>query len=345
MEIDEIQNILLDRINYYELSKIKKCLKKTAKIHNLNETDITKIILNNLLSNVGKFRLKTALPGLEFLTDKQLNHLYQEHDKIFHNITNLKFTVENTEKFALESKSKSKWGATRNISRSQQKFKKYTKFFPKNIEKVVDIGCGDGLDLSYIRQTYNIKMWNAVCADIKDERDPNYQKKTMHLKIELDKPMKIKNNSVDVVFLFHVIHHMMDNVYDRLNDIYRILKPGGILCVKDHDVRTKEQAINVSFQHYSYELFSIGNKTSTGHKGATSKETAFTGSKTGSGLKTRTVFDLAKNFRKEMPMIFYNSVELDVMLNKIGFRQIYFNKNKNLTYTFEAVYKKILYEF
>jgi predicted SAM-dependent methyltransferase len=132
------------------------------------------------------------------------------------------------------------------------------------------------------------------------------------LKIELDKPLNVKDNSVDVVFLFHVLHHMMDNVYKRLEDIYRILKPNGILCIKDHDVRTKEQAINVSFQHYVYELF-------------TSKES---------------VFDLAKNFRKEMPMIFYNSVELDTMLKEVGFERIYFNKNKNLTYTFEAVYKK-----
>ncbi len=105
---------------------------------------------------------------------------------------------------------------------------------------------------------------------------------------------------------------MMDDVVERLKDIYRILKPGGIICIKDHDVKTKDEAKFVDFQHYVYELYTT--------------KVAY--------------YELAKDFDKHVPMNYFNIVELDKILRDVGFTRLFLNKNKNLTFTFEAVYKK-----
>ncbi len=315
----EIIEILQDRKPTYKYHQIIECLDLTMKKHKLTREEVEKIVLNDLLINVGKFRLHTSFLNLNEMMRDRVK--YTEYNSIFHNITNMHFTIDNAKKYFLQKNGKSThasaWGVNRNDKRADQKLKKYIKFFPKISENtvIVDIGCGDGLDI--IRASSDIPPANRMCADIKDERDVKYRDKSIHLTIELGKKLKMKGDSVDIVFLFHVIHHMMDDVYKRLEDIYRILKVGGILCLKDHDVRTERQAKNVDFQHYVYELGTFHTRE-----------------------KNPTI-ELAKNFPKYMPMNYYNSVELSGMLKRIGFTEIYFNKNNNLTYTFDGVYRKI----
>src|SRR5580698_1982706 len=229
----EIIEILQDRRPTITYSQITECLDQTAKKHKITRGEVDEIILRDLLINVGKNRIHTSDLNLYEMTKDRLR--YSDYNSIFHNITNMHFTIENVKKyyFISRKKEKSAWGLLggRNEKRADQKLKKYTKFFPK-IDKnsvIIDIGCGDGLDIARTSLKLGVDVGNRVCADIKDERDVKYRDKSIHLTIELGKPLKMKSNSVDLVFLFHVIHHIMDNVYDRLKDIYRILKIGGVL--------------------------------------------------------------------------------------------------------------------
>ncbi len=222
----------------------------------------------------------------------------------------MRYNSRNLQNFASQRKDSSKWGSNKNKSRSDQKLKKFVKYFPKIIDVCVDLGCGDGLDIMNVGLIYRVKT--PICADIKDERDFKYKNNSKFLTVVPDKPLKIDDGVVDVVLMFHVIHHMVVGVFERLNDIYRIMKIGGILCIKDHDVNSKKQAENVDFQHYVYGLQEYGASPT----------------------------ELATNFEQYLPMTYYTCDEINEYLLSLGFVNLLINKNKNLTFTYDAIYRK-----
>ena len=62
-----------------------------------------------------------------------------------------------------------------------------------------------------------------------------------------------KDNSIDIIISTMVIHHMNDAV-TTLKDVHRVLKPEGLLIIKEHDSDNEYTEIIIDAVHFIYEL-------------------------------------------------------------------------------------------
>lgn len=65
----------------------------------------------------------------------------------------------------------------------------------------------------------------------------------------------IPDGSVDLVTIYIGLHHCPPDMLDSFTrSIYRVLSPGGVLIIRDHDVKTKEMGEFVSLVHTVFNL-------------------------------------------------------------------------------------------
>lgn len=107
----------------------------------------------------------------------------------------------------------------------------------KDITNYVDIGCAEGgntlkiSDMLFSKSTFGHEVEEFNYEEIKGPIIFTRENLTIH-----------KNNSVDLITLLMVIHHNED--INLFKEIRRILKPFGLLVVKEHDV----------FKDYQYKF-------------------------------------------------------------------------------------------
>lgn len=201
-----------------------------------------------------------------------------------------------------------KWGANKSLDAELRKNAQFIPYIPKNINKYVDIGCGSGIVLAAFKRRFNIR--DAICADVEDNRETAY-KSFPFIKIEPDTSIPIPDSSVNLVTLFHVVHHMMDDVRGRVIDIARMLKPGGMLLVKDHDVRDRRDASNVDFEHFVYQI----------------------------GESPNDIIQIMTQFDTELPMNYYSSEQLCDIISEY-LTLVWVQDARHLTKVYSAVFKK-----
>lgn len=187
-----------------------------------------------------------------------------------------------------------------------EQYSKFTVYIPKNVDIFLDIGCGDGQVLSIIAKEFNIKR--PICCDIEDVRTT---KENEFLLIEPTFTLDFEENSVDIISIFHTLHHMIDAIF-RLKDIHRVLKVGGFLFLKDHNVVTEEDAENVSFEHFVYSI-----------------------------AEGKATINDAEKYGEIEPMFYYKESQVTKFLEAIGFKKLYVDLYNNPTKTYVAIYKKI----
>jgi len=93
--------------------------------------------------------------------------------------------------------------------------------------KVLDIGCGRGLLLDKLRQ----HGWVPLGTELSEDAAA-YARNHLHLPV-LTQPLEeigLPSNEFDLVILWHVLEHVQ-SPRDMVNEIARVLKPGGILLV------------------------------------------------------------------------------------------------------------------
>lgn len=88
---------------------------------------------------------------------------------------------------------------------------------------VIDLSCGDGIT-TYILQKLGatVSPYELIPEDCKLKEKPKYA--------NVQKALPIPDNSADVVIFQEVMEHLPNHVYS-LQEIYRILKPGGELFI------------------------------------------------------------------------------------------------------------------
>lgn len=155
-----------------------------------------------------------------------------------------------------------------------------------NIKKgitVLDFGCGEG--------NYTIPVAEAVGGQGKVyaldkkirklrqvERKANRQKLTNIKTILSEGEVDLDKDSVDIVLLFDVLHHI-DNKQKLLNNLYNILKPDGLVSIFPHHHITREELIKIvsqdgifilSDEHHDESLYNF-RKGERGYNGSQGK--------------------------------------------------------------------------
>lgn len=108
------------------------------------------------------------------------------------------------------------------------------KFGVKSTDKVLDLGCGDGLNMVILRE---MGAPDVIGVDISKKilevaKKNNPKNKFYHASAE---KLPFRSGTFDVVFLDSVFHHLL-HYKPALAEIRRVLKKGGYLCFSEpHD--------------------------------------------------------------------------------------------------------------
>lgn len=105
--------------------------------------------------------------------------------------------------------------------------------------KVLEIGCGNGNGVRLIRKYFSPKFIYAIDLDermIKIAKEKNAHSST---KFELASATKLcyEQDYFDAIFDFWIIHHI-PNWRNCIDELYRVLKPGGEIILEDYSLDT-----------------------------------------------------------------------------------------------------------
>lgn len=201
------------------------------------------------------------------------------------------------------------WGIGKTLRSFYFKNAVFLPWIPARINNYVDIGCGDGLDVVALGQRYRIG--SSTCADIADHRDEKHRRGKF-VKVELGRPLAIPDNTADLVVVFHSIHHMREDVPTRLADIVRITTPGGLIFIKDHDVKNRLEASNVDFEHLAYLVAD----------------------------RNEPVEQLAREFPTFEPMTYLPASRVNEIMLAAGTERVFHGEINKRTYVYGSVYRK-----
>ncbi len=207
------------------------------------------------------------------------------------------------------------------ISRDNSRYNEIIKHIPQ-FDKIVylDIGGGDGENSKLLCHLLKSKSKDISCfdSDIKDLRNLYFTSK-FEL-IEPNKELSFKNSSITIISSLHSVHHMSDALF-RLKDISRMLIPGGILILRDHNVESQHDSNIVNFEHFVYSI----------------------------GEGTVSIDDVAR-YDKILPMYFFSSAYLRNYIKNLGFDELYYHEDekklrngkvaKRETKTYWAIFKR-----
>lgn len=116
-------------------------------------------------------------------------------------------------------------------------------------KRILDIGTEDCYFIDKLNE-FN----TAFGINIKSNYSYHTNKKC--IKIYNGTNIPFKSNSLNLVTIFMVLHHITDisKRQKLLQDIKRVLKKDGFLLIKEHDVQTAKEEYLINFIHYFYEL-------------------------------------------------------------------------------------------
>ena len=261
----------------------------------------------------GKINIKMDIPQKKNILTKVFGK-----DVKFTNNTSSAMDIQNTLKFHMGTvESEDKWGFNKTVASFSRKNAQLLKFVHSDriIQTYMDIGCGSGVDMVAMMTKYTIKK--GICADIKDMRiDPD---KSDFLKVKPRTPLDVPDNSVDLITIFHTLHHVqLDYLHDNgmvgyFSNIHRVAKKGAIVLIKDHDVKTQDEASNVDFEHACYTISSW----------------------------KKSLPELLNNYGTIEPMIYYSADEIISIMESLGFKLLWTGVMSKLTYIYGVAFKKM----
>lgn len=120
---------------------------------------------------------------------------------------------------------------------------------------ILDIGGADCSIIKELGEKLNINKQNIYCTDIiypKDYKDGYINDINFKLLIQ-DTKLPFDDNSITLVTCLMTLHHVK-NIEYLLNEIFRILKPNGILIIREHDLTYNGIAMVFDIMHGLYEL-------------------------------------------------------------------------------------------
>lgn len=307
IEVTELPNIQSDKSGEpIESSKTK--MEIETKMDNVEETGEIK---GGSLTDqpITRFTTQPINLAIDFNTKaklvKKITNRYPTRQTMMKILTDYAGTVDSN-----------KWGSGRSLDSYYRRNRVFIPYLKNGT--LLDFGCGDGVDCAAIKLNYDIV---ATAADIADNRKSEYKSESQFCLVEPGKPLDLPDNTFDIITMFHVIHHMRDDVKARLRDIYRLLKPGGVLLIKDHDVLSATHASNVDFEHFVY------------HIGETKVELT-----NPSETKHKFVQNAMQQYPEIEPMWYYSAKDIQAMVMELNMEQLWTGSINIVNYTFGSVF-------
>ena len=126
-----------------------------------------------------------------------------------------------------------------NMSQYSEDFEKYKQFFNKHVRydysifdipksaKILDVGCGFGDRIEILKSMDYTKVFG---IDIDEHMVKEAQEKGLNVSFGAIEDTKLDEAQFDIILVENVFHHI--SLYEKaLDELYRILKPGGVLCI------------------------------------------------------------------------------------------------------------------
>jgi ubiquinone/menaquinone biosynthesis C-methylase UbiE len=124
------------------------------------------------------------------------------------------------------------------------------------ITSYMDFGGGDGAISSAVAKSLNISQDRAYSADITEWFTREIKKpydNLIYITISPDTPLKLPDNSIDLVTAFQVLHHV-ENIKFAIKDLHRVLRSGGILIIREHNCENSTDRMMCDVEHSLYEV-------------------------------------------------------------------------------------------
>ena len=135
---------------------------------------------------------------------------------------------------------------------NEENLERILKFCRDKIQgRVLDVGCGDGFFTAQILQRFNLK--NIYGLDISSKAVDLARLKHPEIKFQQGALNHIpeETNSIDSVTMIEVIEHLVD-IEGTLKELFRVMKPGGILLITTTDFNLLKQVIIAMFFFEKY---------------------------------------------------------------------------------------------
>lgn len=212
-------------------------------------------IIGNSQFRLCKYIKKDFCKKISSLVKRKLtdNEIYDEMFDWVHN--NLK---EKTRELLLHDNNK--YRSTNRAEKIQDLIKRYlnTEHKPESPSdlNVLDIGCAEGAITVMVGKYMNLDPKQVHGCDIENITDDNpYQNQFTftHLSDPSSYHLPYENDSYEVVLALMSLHHI-PNKRAMLTEIYRVLKPGGLLILREHHCISNGLSIVLDVIHGFYSM-------------------------------------------------------------------------------------------
>lgn len=106
------------------------------------------------------------------------------------------------------------------------------------LERVLEIGCGEGTGAKQILRYWQPKQLDAIDLDPKMIARAKRRIRNKNVVFRVGDVADLSfaaSNTYDAVFDFGILHHV-PNWQDALDELHRVLKPGGLLHIEDGSI-------------------------------------------------------------------------------------------------------------
>jgi ubiquinone/menaquinone biosynthesis C-methylase UbiE len=240
--------------NYY-IYLINNEIKKLKKVKS-EETNETKKDIKKLLEVWPKKTFDLIMKNLKFsnITEKEVDNIlskYESDNDILFHLNKLRFSKDNNKENKEENDSDMIRGKAR-VREIKTLFQENDIYLETNkYSKYLDIGSGNGIITKTIGNYFKFSFENIYGVEItkwmeKDHQDNKTAIKTSYIVGDI---LPFDDNSFELVTCIMSIHHF-EYREKMLNEIERILKPNGLLLVRDHEYDyTKELKDLIDLEH------------------------------------------------------------------------------------------------
>lgn len=141
-------------------------------------------------------------------------------------------------------------GHYRGLNRSNKIIDFAKQHGPQNIQHVLDIGCGDGSITRTLKQKLGLSDEQVHGCDIVPIRNEEIG---FTFRLIDGSVLPYESQTFDVVYALMSLHHIRD-LSGMLREIRRVLKPNGVLIVREHDCVSRGLSDVLDIVHGFYSM-------------------------------------------------------------------------------------------